>query len=144
MVICFYFGWSSSTLLITKHMIKVGSKSWLLTYSSNKLWVYLYSGIYMLDKSETLPKPKLKIEKLCQSWMLAFILHLVSITDTYCIRMYDFIHIIRFFKIPPFELDFQNDPGKCDFFHFSFGKLMLYSYLKFLVVFLPILACFLK
>ena len=67
--------------------------------------------------------------------MLAFILHLVSITDTYCIRMYDFIHIIRFFKIPPFELDFQNDPGKCDFFHFSFGKLMLYSYLKFLVVF---------
>ena len=27
LVICFYLGWSGSTLLITKHIIKVGSKS---------------------------------------------------------------------------------------------------------------------
>ena len=27
LVICFYLGWYGSTLLITKHIIKVGSKS---------------------------------------------------------------------------------------------------------------------
>ena len=33
LVIGFYLGWSGHTLLITKHTIKVGSKSWLLTCS---------------------------------------------------------------------------------------------------------------
>ena len=42
LMICFYLGWSGSTLLITKNIIKVGSKSLLLTCSSNKLWAYLY------------------------------------------------------------------------------------------------------
>ena len=37
LVICFYLGWSGNTLLIAKHIIKVGSKSQLLTCSSNKL-----------------------------------------------------------------------------------------------------------
>ena len=33
MVICFYLGWSGSTLIIPKHIIKVGSKSSILTCS---------------------------------------------------------------------------------------------------------------
>ena len=34
-VICFHLGWSGSILQIRAKMIKVGSKSWLLTCSSN-------------------------------------------------------------------------------------------------------------
>ena len=33
--ICFYLGWSGSILQLRQNMIKVGSKSWLLTCSSN-------------------------------------------------------------------------------------------------------------
>ena len=35
LVICFYLGWSGSILQIRTYMIKVGSKLWLLTCSSN-------------------------------------------------------------------------------------------------------------
>ena len=35
LVICFYLGWSGNTLPIRTNIIKVGSKSWLLTCSSN-------------------------------------------------------------------------------------------------------------
>ena len=35
LVICFYLGWSGSILQFRRNMIKVGSKSWLLTCSSN-------------------------------------------------------------------------------------------------------------
>ena len=35
LVICFYLGWSGSILPIRTNIIKVGSKSWLLTCSSN-------------------------------------------------------------------------------------------------------------
>ena len=35
LVICFYLGWSGSTLQFRQNIIKVGSKSWLLTCSSN-------------------------------------------------------------------------------------------------------------
>ena len=35
LVICFYLGWSGSILHIRQNIIKVGSKSWLLTCSSN-------------------------------------------------------------------------------------------------------------
>ena len=42
LVIGFYLGWSGHTLLIRKIIMKVGSKSLLLTCSSNKLWAYLY------------------------------------------------------------------------------------------------------
>ena len=35
LVICFYFGWSGSILHFRQNIIKVGSKSWLLTCSSN-------------------------------------------------------------------------------------------------------------
>ena len=34
-VICFYLGWSGSILQFRQNKIKVGSKSWLLTCSSN-------------------------------------------------------------------------------------------------------------
>ena len=48
------------------------------------------------------------------------------------ITMYDFIHIIQFLN-PYFELDFQKDARKCDFFHFSFGIWQrLHSYLNLL------------
>ena len=42
LVICFYLGWSCSILQFRQNIIKVGSKSLLLTCSSNKLWAYLY------------------------------------------------------------------------------------------------------
>ena len=35
LVICFYLGWSGSILQFGQNIIKVGSKSWLLTCSSN-------------------------------------------------------------------------------------------------------------
>ena len=35
LVICFYLGWSGSILQFRQNIIKVGSKSWLLTCSSN-------------------------------------------------------------------------------------------------------------
>ena len=35
LVICFYLGWSGSILQLRQNIIKVGSKSWLLTCSSN-------------------------------------------------------------------------------------------------------------
>ena len=35
LVICFYLGWSGSILQFGHNIIKVGSKSWLLTCSSN-------------------------------------------------------------------------------------------------------------
>ena len=35
LVICFYLGWSDRVLQIRTNMIKVGSKSWLLTCNSN-------------------------------------------------------------------------------------------------------------
>ena len=35
LVICFYLGWSGSTLPIRNNIIKVSSKSWLLTCNSN-------------------------------------------------------------------------------------------------------------
>ena len=35
LVFCFYLGCSGSILQFRQNMIKVGSKSWLLTYSSN-------------------------------------------------------------------------------------------------------------
>ena len=35
LMICFYLGWSGSILQFRQNMIKVGSKSWLLTCSSN-------------------------------------------------------------------------------------------------------------
>ena len=35
LVICFYLGWSGSTLQFRQNITKVGSKSWLLTCSSN-------------------------------------------------------------------------------------------------------------
>ena len=35
LVICFYLGWSGSVLQFRRNMIKVGSKSWLPTCSSN-------------------------------------------------------------------------------------------------------------
>ena len=35
LVICFYLGWSGSILQIRTNITKVGSKSWLLTCSSN-------------------------------------------------------------------------------------------------------------
>ena len=35
LVICFYLGWSGSILQFKQSIIKVGSKSWLLTCSSN-------------------------------------------------------------------------------------------------------------
>ena len=35
LVICLYFGWSGSILQFRRNIIKVGSKSWLLTCSSN-------------------------------------------------------------------------------------------------------------
>ena len=56
---------------------------------------------------------------------LAFIQNLVSITD----MTYSYHTVFN----PYFELDFQNDPGKCDFFHFSFGigqKLCHFQYIN--------------
>ena len=35
LVICFYLGWSDSIIQFRQNIIKVGSKSWLLTCSSN-------------------------------------------------------------------------------------------------------------
>ena len=35
LVVCFYLGWSGSTLQFRQNIIKVGSKSWLLTCNSN-------------------------------------------------------------------------------------------------------------
>ena len=35
LVICFYLGWSGSILQFRQNIIKIGSKSWLLTCSSN-------------------------------------------------------------------------------------------------------------
>ena len=45
LVICFYLGWSGSILQFKQNIIKVGSKSWLLTCSSNiTLSVPSYTG----------------------------------------------------------------------------------------------------
>ena len=45
LVICFYLGWSGSILQFTQNIIKVGSKSLLLTCSSNiTLSLPLYTG----------------------------------------------------------------------------------------------------
>ena len=42
LAICIYLGWSGSILQFRQNIIKVGSKSLLLTCSSNQLWAYLY------------------------------------------------------------------------------------------------------
>ena len=47
LVICFYLGWSGSILEIRTNIIKVGSKSWLLTCSSN-ITLSLPSYVYTL------------------------------------------------------------------------------------------------
>ena len=45
LAICFYLGWSGSILHFRQNIIKVGSKSWLLTCSSNiTLSLPLYTG----------------------------------------------------------------------------------------------------
>ena len=48
-VICFYLGWSGSVLQIRTNIVEVGSKSWLLTCSSNitlSLPSYTVSALY--------------------------------------------------------------------------------------------------
>ena len=42
LVICFYLGWSGITLPIRTNLIKVGSKSWLLTSSNNITFIYWF------------------------------------------------------------------------------------------------------
>ena len=45
LVICFYLGWSGSILQFRQNIIKVGSKSWLLTRRSNITLILLsYTG----------------------------------------------------------------------------------------------------
>ena len=45
LAICFYFGWSGSILQFRQNIIKVGSKSWLLTCSSLSLPSYTGSAL---------------------------------------------------------------------------------------------------
>ena len=52
LVICFYLGWSGSILQFKQNIIKIGSKSWLLTCSSNI----------------TLCLPSYTCSAFCQSW----------------------------------------------------------------------------
>ena len=49
LAICFHLGWSGSILQFRQNIIKVGSKSWLLTCSSNTLAVILFGpgGLFM-------------------------------------------------------------------------------------------------
>ena len=44
LVICFYLGWSGSILQFRQNIIKVGSKSWLLTCRSNITLSLPYTG----------------------------------------------------------------------------------------------------
>ena len=85
-----------------------------------------HTGIYILKKirnytktkaqnGETLPKLNIGIYSKFDQYYI------------YNIIMYDTIFN------PYLELDFQNDAGKCNFFHFSFGMwLELHSYLNLL------------
>ena len=84
-------------------------------------------GFIYFKKSETMPKPKFKMEKLCHGIYSKF-----GQYYRYYITMYDFDHIIQF-STPYLELDFQMDVGKCDFFHCFFEMwLSLDSYLNLL------------
>ena len=73
--------------------------------------IILQGFIYRI-KSETMPKPKFKMEKLCHGIYSRFGPHY-----GYYITMYDFNHIIQFFN-PYLELDFQKDAGKVTLFTF--------------------------
>ena len=75
----------------------------------------ILQGFIYCKKSETMPEPKFKREKLC---------HYSKFDQYYrcyiTLTMYDFNHTYHTFFNPYFELDFQMDVWKCDFFHYSF------------------------
>ena len=56
LVVCFYLGWSGSTLLITKHLIEVGSKSWLLTLVWPQWWSFADVSQQGVDFSKKISK----------------------------------------------------------------------------------------
>jgi hypothetical protein len=65
-VICFYLGWSGSTLLITKHIIKVGSKSYTLFESENER--QKIEPIPLPRASMNFPDVKTRNEKKFYNW----------------------------------------------------------------------------